>query len=134
MKTLLVLAPHLDLADAARAALSPEKYRVIHRISLEEAEPMICRAMFDSCIIDVDLDGIQGFWTLEKLRNRVPQCPLIAYTAASDWQWQEEAYLLGTSHVLTKPLRPRLLNALLDRFWAAPPLPRGESRPTTVRP
>jgi len=120
MKTLLVLAPHPDLADAVRAALNPEKYRLIHRIGLEEAEPLLTRGMVDACILDVELANVQGVWILEKLRRRLPHCPIIAYTATKDWQWEEEAYLHGVSHVLTKPIRPRMLDALVERLWAAP--------------
>ena len=45
MKTILVLAPHPDLAEGIRAALNPEQYRVVHRSSLEEAEPLLKRAI-----------------------------------------------------------------------------------------
>jgi hypothetical protein len=40
MKTLLVLAGHPGFAEAVRAGLNPEQYRVIDRASLEEAERM----------------------------------------------------------------------------------------------
>ena len=43
MKTILVLAPHPQLAEAIRSALNPEHYRVMHRLSLEEAEPLFGR-------------------------------------------------------------------------------------------
>ena len=55
MKTLLVLAPHPELADAVRGALDPEKYRLIHRISLEEAAPLLVRGVVDVCVLDVEL-------------------------------------------------------------------------------
>ena len=135
MKTLLVLAPHPDLADAVRAALNPEKYRLIHRIGLEEAEPLLTRGMVDACILDVELANVQGVWVLEKLRRRLPHCPIIAYTATKDWQWEEEAYLQGVSHVLTKPIRPRMLDALVERLWTAPATTgKTEFRPASARP
>jgi len=120
MKTLLILAPHPDLADAVRAALNPEKYRLIDRISLEEAEPLLTRGMLDGCLLDVELTNAQGIWVLEKLRRRLPHCPIIAYSATKDWQWEEEAYLQGVVHVLTKPVRARMLDALVERLWIAP--------------
>ena len=125
MKTLLVLAPHPELADAVRGALDPEKYRLIHRISLEEADPLLVRGVVDVCVLDVELANVQGIWVLEKLRRRLPAVPIIAYTESRDWQWEEEAYLNGVSHVLTKPARPRMLNALIERLW----VPRVAGRP-----
>jgi nitrogen-specific signal transduction histidine kinase/DNA-binding NarL/FixJ family response regulator len=133
MKTLLVLAPHPDLAESVRAALNPERYRLIHRISLEEAEPMLTRGMVDACILDVELANVQGIWVLEKLRRRLPHCPIIAYTATKDWQWEEEAYLQGVAHVLTKPIRARMLDALVERLWIAPAPVRAEARPVSAR-
>src|SRR6185312_8978106 len=54
---------------------------------------------------------------LEKLRRRALKCPFIIYTGAKQWEWEEEAYLQGATHVLTKPVRIRMLTAVLDRLW-----------------
>src|SRR5690606_25534077 len=56
-----------------------------------------------------------------KLRRRAPRCPIIVYTGAKQWEWEEEAYFHGATHVLTKPVRIRMLTTLLDRFWTAAP-------------
>ena len=129
MKTLLVLAPHPEMADAVRGALDPERYRLIHRISLEEADPLLARGTLDGCILDVELTNVQGVWILERLRRRLPDLPILVYTSAKDWQWEEEAYLHGVSHVLNKPVRPRTLNALIERLWSNPAASRTERRP-----
>jgi signal transduction histidine kinase len=132
MKTLLVLAEHPDLAEAVRAAVNAEQYRVLHRFNLEEAEPLLAHGLAQACIVDVELNNVQGIWFLERLRRRAPKCPVIVYAGAMQWEWEEEAYLQGAAHVLVKPLRARLFNALLDRLWPTalephpaqpPPLP-----------
>ena len=134
MRTLLVLAAHPDIADAVRAALNPENYRLIHRISIEDADPLLTRGMLDACILDIELTSVQGIWVLEKLRRRLAGLPIIVYTDSKDWQWEEEAYLQGVSQVLTKPVRPRLLNALVERLWPVSANPaRVESRPAPAR-
>jgi signal transduction histidine kinase/ActR/RegA family two-component response regulator len=120
MKTLLVLAPHPELAETIRTGLNPEQYRVIHRMSVEEAEPILAHGLANACIIDVELSSVQGAWALEKLRRRAPRCPLVVFTGAKQWEWEEEAYLQGATHVLTKPVRIRMLTALLDRLWETP--------------
>jgi signal transduction histidine kinase len=58
-------------------------------------------------------------WILEKLRRRATKCPVIIYTGAKQWEWEEEAYLQGATYVLTKPLRMRMFTALLDRLWTS---------------
>jgi signal transduction histidine kinase/DNA-binding NarL/FixJ family response regulator len=124
MKTLLVLAEHPDLAEAIRNGINAEAYRVLHRLTLEEAEPFLAHGLADACILDIELATVQGIWSVEKVRRKAPKCPLIVYTGAKQWEWEEEAYLQGANHVLTKPVRPRMLNAVLDRLWAAAPGPR----------
>jgi signal transduction histidine kinase len=118
MKTVLVLAPHPDFAEAVRSALSPEEYRVIHRSHVEEAEPFLQQGLLDACLLDVATTSVEGIWGLERVRRQAPRCPVVLFTAARSWEWEEEAYLQGVRHVLTHPLRPRLLNALLSRLLA----------------
>jgi len=120
MKTILVLSPHPDFAEVIRAGLNPEEYRIVHRIGVEEAEPLLMHRLASACILDVDLLGVQGVWAIERLRRRDSKCPVIAYTADSQSEWEEEAFLHGVTHVLTKPVRIRLLNSLLERQWLAP--------------
>ena len=120
MKTLLVLAPHPEFAETIRTGLNPEQYRIIHRASLDEAEPLLAHGLVNACVLDVELTGIQGIWILEKLRRRESKCPIIVFTGAKQSEWEEEAYLQGVSHVLTKPVRMRMFSALLDRVFAEP--------------
>jgi signal transduction histidine kinase/DNA-binding NarL/FixJ family response regulator len=120
MKTLLVLAEHPDFAEAIRSCVNPEHYRVIARTDLAEAEPLLEHGLAEACIVDVELTGVQGIWFLEKLRRKAPRCPVILYAGAKQPEWEEEAYLQGVTHVLTKPVRGRMLTAVLDRLWLPP--------------
>jgi signal transduction histidine kinase/ActR/RegA family two-component response regulator len=142
MKTLLVLAAHPDFAETIRAGLDAEQYRIVHRANAQEAEPLLAHGLASACILDLELLGVQGIWAIEKLRRHDSKCPVIAYTAAQKSEWEEEAYLHGVTHVLTKPVRIRLLSELLDRLWAVPerttqpppPAPVSPPFPRTVEP
>lgn len=125
MKSLLVVAQHPDFAEAVRAAVNPELYRVIGRANLDEAEPLLVHGLADACIVDVELDGIQGIWLIERLRRKAPKCPVIVYAGGKQPEWEAEAYLQGATHVLAKPVHRRVLSALLDRLW----LTTAEARP-----
>ena len=118
MKTILVLTPNPEFADTLRTGLNPEQFRVVHRVDLEEAEPLLAHGLTHACILDLDLSGVQGIWVIEKLRRRNPRCPLLVCTGSKQSEWEEEAYLKGATHVLTKPVRVRMLTALLDRLFA----------------
>ena len=117
MRTLLVIAEHPDFAEAVRAGINPEQYRVIDRTNLDEAEPLLAHGLAEACIVDVELTGVQATWFIEKLRRKAPKCPVIIYTGAKQPEWEEEAYSQGAAHVLTKPVRARVLGAVLDRLW-----------------
>jgi signal transduction histidine kinase/CheY-like chemotaxis protein len=130
MKTILVLSPHPDFAETIRASLNPEQCRVVHRLSVDEAEPLLVHGLADACILDVDLMGVEGVWVIERLRRRDAKSPLIAYTANTQSEWEEEAFLRGATHVLGKPVRSRLLNSLLERLWNAPATQRPAPMPS----
>jgi len=120
MKTILVLSAHPDFAETIRAGLDPEQYRVVHRLGVEESEPLLAHNLAAACILDIDLMSAEGIWAIERLRRRNSRLPIIACTADSESEWEEEAFLRGVTHVLTKPVRGRLLNSLLERLWNAP--------------
>jgi signal transduction histidine kinase len=120
MKTLLVLSSAVDLAQAVRAGLDPELCRVLQRSTVEEAEPLVVHGIADACLVDVQNSNVEAIWTLEKLHRRAPACPVILIGGTPPWEWEEQAYVEGASQVLFRPLRPRILSALLNRLWAEP--------------
>lgn len=117
MKTILVLSPHPEFAETIRAGLNPDQYRIIHRASEAEADPMLAHGLAQGVILDVEFNGVQSMWIVERLRRRDARCPIIIYTGTKQSEWEEEAYLRGVTHVLAKPVRPRALAALLDRLF-----------------
>jgi CheY-like chemotaxis protein len=132
MKTLLVLAQHPELADVIRRDLNPEQYRIVHRANFEEAEPLLAHGLAQACVLDMELAGVQEIWQLEKVRRRAPKCPILVFAGPKHLEWEEEAYLKGATYVLSKPVRARMLSALLDRLWLAPvaaPAPAPQSVP-----
>jgi len=134
MKTILVLSSHPDFAETIRASLNSEQYRVVHRHTVDEGEPLLVHGLIGACILDADLMGVECVWVIERLRRRDSRTPIIAYTEVSQSDWEEEAFLRGVTHILTKPVRPRLFNSLLERLWSqapappiAPPVPAGNT-------
>ena len=134
MKTILVLSPHPDFAEAVRASLSPEQYRVVHRLNVEDGEPLLVHGLSHACILDADLMGVESIWVIERLRRRDAKTPIIAYTEAAKSDWEEEALLRGVTQILTKPIRQRLLNSVLDRLDNQTPPPRAKTAvPAAIR-
>ena len=123
MKTLLVIARSPSLAQAVRAVLDPGAYRVLHQPDATAAAPHLAYGPVDALLLDTDLTDIRPIRLLTELRRAHPTCPLFLYTATTQREWEEEAYLLGVTHILTQPVRPRLLTALLERSWPTAPAP-----------
>ena len=120
MKTILVLSQHPDFAEVIRAGLNPGQYRVVHRLTVDEAEPLLAHGLVAVCLLDADLMDVEIVWVVDRLRRLDARSPVIVYTSASESAWEEEAFLHGVTHVLTKPVRSRLLNTLLERLENAP--------------
>ena len=121
MKTLLVLANHPELAEALRTALDPARYRIVHRLNSAEAEPLLEHALVHVCVVDAEVAETQGVWLFEKIRRRLPAVPIIVYCGEGPWAQEEESYLTGVQHVLRKPVRARLLEAVLEQSASLTP-------------
>jgi signal transduction histidine kinase/CheY-like chemotaxis protein len=134
MKTLLVLAPLPELAETLRAGVNPEQYRIIHRTTVDEAQPLLAHGLVDACILDVEITSVLEVWILEKLRRCVPKCPILVFAGTKQWEWEEEAYLKGATYVLAKPIRMRMFTTLLDRLWPAPATAEAAALPAPVKP
>jgi signal transduction histidine kinase/CheY-like chemotaxis protein len=120
MKTILVLSNHPDFAEVIRSGLDSAQYRIVHRLTVDEAEPLLAHRLVTACILDADLMDVEIVWAVDRLRRFDAKSPVIVYTSASESAWEEEAFLHGVTHVLTKPVSARLLNTLLERLGNAP--------------
>ena len=120
MKSILVLSSHPDFAESVRAGLDAARYRVVHRLTVDEAEPLLAHGLITASILDADLMDVEIVWAVDRLRHYDTKSPVIIYTSTSDSAWEEKAFLHGATHVLTKPVSARLLNTLLERLENAP--------------
>ena len=120
MKTILVLSSHPDFAETIRASLDPAQYRVVHRLNVNEAEPLLVHGLAAACVLDADPLNMDSIWTIERFRRFDARTPIIACSSENRPEWEDEAFLHGVAHVVTKPIRQRLLHSLLERLWSTP--------------
>jgi signal transduction histidine kinase/DNA-binding NarL/FixJ family response regulator len=123
MKSILVLSNHPGFAETVRAGLDAAHYRVVHRLTVDEAEPLLAHGLVAASILDADLMDVEIVWAVDRLRRYDAKSPVIVYTSASESAWEEKAFMHGVTHVLTKPVSARLLNTLLERLGNAPVQP-----------
>lgn len=117
MRTLLIITKQASLADAVQSVLDPIKFQLITKEAVGEAEFLLSRGAIDATILDVELTDTRAIRVIEELRAFAPGGPILIYSGDKQWEWEEDAYLLGVEHVLTKPVRGKLLNTLLDRLF-----------------
>ncbi|MEQ1859913.1 MAG: ATP-binding protein [Chthoniobacteraceae bacterium] len=117
MRTLLVLTNHANFASALHAALDPARFQIIAKANAAEASLLLNRGAIDATILDAELPGPRAIPAIEELRAQAPGCPVILYTGEKPCSWEEDAYVLGVAHVLAKPVRGRLLAAVLDKIF-----------------
>jgi signal transduction histidine kinase/DNA-binding NarL/FixJ family response regulator len=115
MRTLLVVTRQLSLASAIQAVLDEGEFQLITKAEVSEAEALLARGVVDVAILDVVQTDARAIHAIEEVRAHDPTCPVLVYVATKDWEWEEEAYLNGAAHVLTKPIRVKLLHSLLER-------------------
>jgi signal transduction histidine kinase/DNA-binding NarL/FixJ family response regulator len=120
MRTLLILTRQPALAAAIQAVLDPAQYQVVTKEDAWEAESLLSRGAIDATVLDLELTDVRAIRVIEEVKRAAPNCPLIVYAGAKQWEWEEDAYMLGVSHVLTKPVRAKLLNTLLERTLHRP--------------
>jgi signal transduction histidine kinase len=123
MKTLLVLAAEPGFAAAIRALLDPERYRVIAKGEVGEAESLLRQGLVDACLLEAELTDVRPVRLVEQLRRLQPACPVILCSGARPWEWEEAALIAGAAHLLPKPVRADLLNLFLERCWLSPVSP-----------
>jgi len=115
MYTLLVITNHRSFAASIEAALDSASYRVISKEDTASAGALLGRSAIDAIILDIDHTNGVPTRVIEQVRTLDPDCPLFVFASNGSRDWEEEAYLLGTTHVLEKPVRARLLVSLLER-------------------
>jgi signal transduction histidine kinase/DNA-binding NarL/FixJ family response regulator len=115
MRTLLVITRQPMFASAIEAALDPARYRVICKEDPVMAGALLTRGAMDGAILDLDVQDALAIRSIEEMRALAPDTPLLVFATTGYQAWEEQAYLLGVTHVLEKPVRARLLLNLLDR-------------------
>ena len=76
MRTLLVIAPDNALAEAIRAGLDSDSYRVIEQAGFRGDELRLLAPSIDACMLDVDLTSVEAIRTIERFRRVLPRYSL----------------------------------------------------------
>jgi signal transduction histidine kinase/DNA-binding NarL/FixJ family response regulator len=117
MRTVLVISRQASFGTALSSVLDPAKFQILVKEAIGDAEFLLVRGAIDVTLLDLELTDARAIRAIEELKSLAPSCPMFVYTSGAQWDWEEDAYLLGVQHVLGKPVRGKLLNTLLQRLF-----------------
>ena len=86
-----------------------------------EALQILAEKSFDAIVLDVMMPIMSGLQTLEAIRKRYPDLPVVMCTAKSEQQDVLEAFRLGADDYLVKPIKKEPLQqtllAILHKYY-----------------
>lgn len=71
-------------------------------------------------IIDVELPALDGYQVTEAIRALAPDLPIVVISGGPQQERQQQALAAGANEFLGKPLRPSVVQQLLDRYCQQP--------------
>jgi DNA-binding response OmpR family regulator len=117
-KKVLVIDDSPVIVELVRHAIEMQgKYAVVVAYDGEEGLEQYYRERPDCVIVDVMMPGMDGFQFVRCLRgdSRSSETPLIILTALASPEKELTGYLSGADEYLTKPFKPSVLCAALER-------------------
>ncbi len=126
-KLILVVDDEVRMVNFMRMNLELEGTRVSSATNGREALERAREEMPDVVLLDIMMPGMDGFETLQRLRQ-FSQVPVLILTAKDDEEDRVRGLELGADDYISKPFSHRELvsriRAVLRRHYTAPPVPQ----------
>ncbi|AWH22381.1 hybrid sensor histidine kinase/response regulator [Stenotrophomonas sp. ZAC14D2_NAIMI4_6] len=103
------------VADVVTGLLTARGHEVVHAEHALAALREISAGEFDVGLLDLDLPGLSGFELAQHLRNQGYTLPLLAVTARTDPDLQQQVEAAGIEGFLRKPVTGELLVEAIAR-------------------
>lgn len=105
----LIIDSDLSLATVLCDYLSSRGYSAHHLSKGKEALSVIEQSNWDIIIMDLRLEGLNGFELLREIRQRDPLLPVIVLTTRTEREDQMRAFQLGCDDFVSKPFSMDIL-------------------------
>lgn len=112
---LLILDDDRWLLESMRDWLSSQGYSVTCASTVSEAQQRLREQVPDLCLVDVNLEGPDGFTFLQWCRNQSLSVPIVMMSGYAGADAGAEAVAAGAFDLLTKPIIDRELLTTLER-------------------
>ncbi|MEG0192570.1 MAG: two-component regulator propeller domain-containing protein [Stenotrophomonas sp.] len=111
----LLVEDDATVADVVSGLLTTRGHEVVHAAHALAALREISAGDFDVGLLDLDLPGLSGFELAQHLRNQGYTLPLLAVTARTDPDLQQQVEAAGIGGFLRKPVTGELLVEAIAR-------------------
>ncbi|MNM20718.1 Aerobic respiration control sensor protein ArcB [compost metagenome] len=111
----LLVEDDATVADVMCGLLTTRGHEVVHAAHALAALREISAGDFDVGLLDLDLPGLSGFELAQHLRNQGYTLPLLAVTARTDPDLQQQVEAAGIGGFLRKPVTGELLVEAIAR-------------------
>ncbi len=111
----LLVEDDATVADVVCGLLTSRGHEVVHAAHALAALREISAGDFDVGLLDLDLPGLSGFELAQHLRNQGYTLPLLAVTARTDPDLQQQVEAAGIGGFLRKPVTGELLVEAIAR-------------------
>ncbi|MGN6134709.1 MAG: sigma-54-dependent transcriptional regulator, partial [Aureliella sp.] len=101
---LLIVDDDRWLLDSLVAWLSDQGFAVVGATTIAQAKQQLKSAAFDAGLLDINLDGEDGFELLAWCRKHVPELPVVMISGYAGPDSGADAVAAGAVDLLTKPV------------------------------
>jgi DNA-binding NtrC family response regulator len=122
-RKILVVDDEKNIRMLLSQALADDDTVVDTAVNGEEALDRIGRSVYDLVLLDLRLPGMDGLATLQEIRNRNEELPVIVLTAHGTVESAVEAMRGGAVNYLQKPFAPQELREAVQGVFSKPRSP-----------
>ncbi len=97
-------------------ALRKTNVEIRRAIHGEQLLSMLASELPDLVLLDINMPVLNGFETMDKLRNLYPELPVVAQTAYAMADDRQKCFDCGCNEYLSKPIKPMNLYKVLQLF------------------
>jgi len=126
---ILLVEDEMNLARPLQFNLEQEGYQVFSTPNGQEALEWLSREKFDLIILDIMIEGMDGFEVTRQVRRRDQRLPILMLTARSTEQDRVQGLELGADDYMVKPFHLQELLLRVQRMLERSRWYKGSERP-----
>ena len=133
-KKVLVVDDDPVVGKSFDRVLTPKGYAVIHASSGEEALKRLEAENYDMVYTDIKMPGMDGIEVTKRIKASRPWLPVVIVTGYGSEENEGQAWRLGISEFLRKPLSPEMIETTANLAFSSVALPKPAAEDTVVPP